>query len=322
MRKVITLSLATLFCIHFIAEASDLLTITSGKDNTIIQTSTESLANSTGDIFAGRTNQDGTATATTSIRRGLIYFDLSSSALTGASIDSVRLYLYFNKTSGVGTKVTLHKVITNWTEGTSYYNGGAGSTTLTDKDVTWLAASYNATNPSLSSLWTNPGGDFGTTISASSYVGTINEYGTVSWSSATMKAEVAAWIASPITNFGWLLQGDESTGQTIKQFSSHETSTVANRPLLKVYYSKISALQEIEDGSLHFSVYPNPATDQVTVRFAEKNQKKILIYNLFGSIVKTVESTNGFQTTIGLSDIKSGVYLIKVGTKTERLIVK
>jgi hypothetical protein len=307
---------------YMIASASNVVNIRASKDNTLIQSAGGLLANSTGDVFAGRTNQDGTATATTSIRRGLVYFDMSSEELAHATIDSVRLYMYFSKTSGVGTQVTLHKVTTDWTEGTSYYNGGAGTTTLTDKDVTWLAASYNATTPSASSLWTTAGGDFEATSEATTYVGTSSQYGFVSWSSASMKNDVTEWIASPTRNYGWLLKGDESTGQTSKQFSSHENSTEGNRPLLKVYYTKPSTTDIQSLANVSFSTYPNPATDHISVRFAERNQERILIYNLCGGMVKIVEPNNGLQTTIGLSDIKTGIYLMKVGTQTAKLVVK
>lgn len=321
MRTIFTFSLVTLLSIYSIVNASNLVTITSGKDNTIIQSATGSLANSTGDIYVGRTNQDGTGTAVLSIRRGLVYFDIASYVPAGATIDSVRLNMYFSKTSGVGTNVMLHQTLTDWGEGTSYFNGGSGAQASTD-DVTWLYTFYNATTPTSSPAWTTPGGDFDATVTATSFAGTSSQYGTVSWSSTTMASQVATWLASPATNYGWLIQGNESTGQTAKQFSSHENATVANRPILKVYYSISTTTDLTSLAKASFSTYPNPATDRVTVRFAEKNQEKIVIYNLCGSIVKTIEPGNYLQTTISLSGIQSGVYLIKAGVQTTRLIIK
>src|SRR5262245_15055628 len=62
-------------------------------DNTIIQATdiTKQLSNGLGDIFVGRTNQDGQGPATISIRRGLIQFDVASKIPAGAKITSVSL---------------------------------------------------------------------------------------------------------------------------------------------------------------------------------------------------------------------------------------
>src|SRR5262245_11524642 len=58
------------------------------KDNTIIQTTSASaqLSNGTGDLFVGRTNQDGQGPATISIRRGLLEFNLAAPGIGGLSI--------------------------------------------------------------------------------------------------------------------------------------------------------------------------------------------------------------------------------------------
>jgi len=127
MKLIFTFSLVILLSICSIVKASNSVTITSGRADSIIQSVTGSLANSTGDIYVGRTNQDGTGTAVLSIRRELVYFDIASNVPSGATIDSVRLNMYFSKTSGVGTNVMLHKVNTNWGEGTSSFNGESGA---------------------------------------------------------------------------------------------------------------------------------------------------------------------------------------------------
>ena len=322
MKTIFTFSLVTLLCICSIAKASDLVTITSSKDNSIIQSATGSLANSTGDIYVGRTNQDGTGTAVLSIRRGLVYFDIASNVPSGATIDSVRLNMYFSKTSGVGTNVMLHKVSTNWGEGTSYFNGGSGAAAGTN-DVTWLYTFYNATTPTSSPAWTTPGGDFAATVSATSFAGTSSQYGIVSWRSETMKTEVSAWLTDASTNYGWLLQGDESTGQTAKQFSSHENATVANRPILKVYYTAIGTTTGLNSElAASFSTYPNPATDFVNVNFSKTSSEKVYIYNTCGALMKVVQANNEDKLTIPLSGINKGIYLIKVGSQTTKLVVK
>lgn len=323
IRTIFTLGLLAL--VSFGASANDMVSITCTKDNTIIQSATGVLSNALNFLTAGRTNQDGTGAVSLSIRRALVYFDIASNVPANATIDSVRLSMYFSKTSGIGTAVDLHRVQKDWGEGTSTQSGGQGAA-ATQNDVTWLYTFYNATAPASSPVWSTPGGDFDATASASTYAGIgttgVEAYGIKTWSSATMTSEVERWLTAPATNFGWLLQGNESTGQTSKQFLSRENGTAETVPILKVYYTKSTAndIQSLEANT--FSIYPNPTTDQVTVRFAEKNQEQILIYNLCGSIVKSVEQSNGLQTTIRLSDIKPGVYLVKAGVQTSKLVVK
>ena len=45
-----------------------------------------------------------------------------------------------------------------------------------------------------------------------------------------MVADVQDWLDNPAANFGWLLQGDESHGQTAKRFNSGESTTGSNVP--------------------------------------------------------------------------------------------
>ena len=326
MRTIFTFGLVAILSICSVANASDLATITTTKDNNIIQSATGVLSNALNVLTAGRTNQDAGAPVL-SIRRALVYFDIAANVPSNATIDSVRLSMYFSKTSGAGTSVDLHKLLKDWGEGTSSFSGGQGAP-ASQNDVTWLYTFYNATTPTSSPVWSTPGGDFDATVSATTYAGTgvgttgIEAYGLKSWASSTMTSEVQSWLTTPATNFGWLLQGDESKGQTAKQFLSRENGVAANCPILKVYYTKSGTTDIQSLATVTFSTYPNPATDHVTVRFAKNNQERILIYNLCGGIVKTVEPSNELQTTISLSDIKTGIYLIKVGAKTSRLIVK
>jgi len=60
------------------------------------------------------------------------------------------------------------------------------------------------------------------------------------------------------------------------------------------------------------SIYPNPATNNLTIETTEKSE--IEISNIAGQILKTFNTTEK-QTTIDVSNLPSGVYIIKAKTE-------
>ncbi|MBP3253781.1 MAG: leucine-rich repeat domain-containing protein [Bacteroidales bacterium] len=77
-----------------------------------------------------------------------------------------------------------------------------------------------------------------------------------------------------------------------------------------------NALEEITDNN-SFSVYPNPANDEVVIRA----YGDAVIFNAQWQTVKIIKNINGFRK-INISGLESGVYYIKCGTLTKQLIVK
>lgn len=72
-----------------------------------------------------------------------------------------------------------------------------------------------------------------------------------------------------------------------------------------------------------FAVSPNPAKDFVTVTVGDNVLESIQLTDINGRIVKTV---NGASNQINVSDLSSGVYMMKItsdkGTATKKLIVE
>lgn len=68
-------------------------------------------------------------------------------------------------------------------------------------------------------------------------------------------------------------------------------------------------------------VYPNPATDMVTVA-ADEDITSIAIYNLAGALVKAQADINGTVATVNVADLASGAYIVKVNGTAVRLIKK
>lgn len=80
-----------------------------------------------------------------------------------------------------------------------------------------------------------------------------------------------------------------------------------------------------------FAIYPNPADDRVNVSFLNDNGNgdvQITIYNVLGqqAIAQTFRGGQNFKQSLDISQLQSGIYLIKVdngsATSTKKLIVK
>jgi hypothetical protein len=79
-----------------------------------------------------------------------------------------------------------------------------------------------------------------------------------------------------------------------------------------------------------FGIYPNPATDQVTIVFADNvDYQSITLVDLGGRIIKQLDdsySSNSLKVTMTTEGIASGAYFINVlsrtGVSTQRLIIE
>jgi hypothetical protein len=201
----------------------DSIKLTPTKDNSIFSEG-NNLSDGAGlFIYAGRTNNSSAV----QVRRALIKFDVSS-VPSNAQIQSVKLTLTTLKSAGslpTPHNFTLHKLLSNWGEGTSNGNGAGASATT--NDATWQNTFYPSSN------WITNGGYYVNTASATA-VG-IKEELTV-WSSTQMMSDVNTWISDPFANFGWLIKGEESVKGSAKAFASRENLSVYPRTLT-IYYS-------------------------------------------------------------------------------------
>jgi hypothetical protein len=183
------------------------------KDNSIYQSSaTADLSNGQGtSLFAG-------VTGTGSIRRGLLAFNMSTIP-QGATITSVTLTMYLNRTAAQTEAVALHKVLADWGEGASNAGelGGAGAPSAPG-DASWNYRFYNTAR------WSQVGGDFTASPSASTTISV--PLVTYTWgSSAALVADVQSWVDHPGENFGWMIRGDETALGNAMRFDSREGTT-------------------------------------------------------------------------------------------------
>lgn len=180
--------------------------------------------NGAGDsLFAGN-NASGQA------RRSLFRFDVASAIPSGATIASVSPSLFLAQAISGDSTLTLHRVANSWGEGGSVGSGNGAPATV--GDATWTYRAFDT------SSWTLAGGDFVTTASGSTTVGsTLQSY---SWPSTTgLVADVQGWLDAPSSNFGWILLGDEAHARVAKRFESRETSDASHQPKLTISYTPV-----------------------------------------------------------------------------------
>jgi len=213
-----------LFLFLALPAAAETVFIEAGRDNTLIEDPAGAFSNGAGPgFFVGRNNQPEGL----SIRRGVIFFELAGVIPGNAVIQSVSLRLYQDANNADQRLVSLHRLLDDWGEGTSFSSGGGGAA-ATAGDATWLYSFY----PQI--FWSHEGGNFTGQSSGRQFVGGPGFY---TWEStdALMK-DVGFWLRKPNKNFGWIIVGDEDAPQTVKRFASRENLTLEFRPRLEVTY--------------------------------------------------------------------------------------
>lgn len=191
-------------------------------DNTLYQSVNGDLSNGAGPgIFVG-------LTATGSIRRAVLRFDVAAALPAGAKVLSARLDLNVaQSTVALPIAMTGHRVLQSWGEGTSIaVGGGGGGAPATTNDATWLYRFWNT------SQWTTPGGDFAASPSFTAAMPTLGAFSTDL--SRAAAADVQSWLDTPATNFGWLLRTNEQLPSTAHRLDSRESPGL--KPSLSVTY--------------------------------------------------------------------------------------
>lgn len=213
------------------AGSADVVVLGTLKDATLYSDDDTSANGAGSRIFSGNTDAGAQ-------RRALLEFDVAGNVPAGATINSVTLQLFVNRSQIAGTRtVELRRLLTSWSEGPSDPSGqeGGGESAQLG-DVTWRYTNYDPGNEPGSPQWTSLGGDFSATQSAQTTVAA--EGTTPTWSSAQMEADVQSWLDAPAGNFGWLLKDTSNSGTgTAKRYGSRENNKVEQRPQLTIDFT-------------------------------------------------------------------------------------
>ncbi|NOX59181.1 MAG: multicopper oxidase family protein [Planctomycetes bacterium] len=230
----ISFSLKTLGCVMAIAAWSGLaqaavVNLSPVKDTTLYGES-DTLSNGSGAHFFSGSTGGG------NVRRGLLAFDIAGSIPAGSTINSASLTLSMSRSQGSTEFVSLHRLLTDWGEGTSNAPGNeGGGTTAADNDATWRYTFFVSANPPSSPAWSSLGGDF---VGSSSAFTTVIGIGFYTWgSTTTMESDVQGWLDSPASSLGWILIGNEKASFSAKRFDSRNHATSSVRPVLTIDFT-------------------------------------------------------------------------------------
>ena len=289
--------------------AQDEVDLNPTRDNTLYEHESGDLSNGAGGhLFVGRVGPG----ASGMIRRAVLAFDVGSAVPEGATVTNVVLTLSMSRTTSGTHATTLHRLTSDWGEGTSDASAvGSGEegigTAAASGDATWIHTFFD------SETWQTPGGDFVETPTADFDVDALGEY-TVT--SAEMIDDVQQWLDDPATNFGWILLGDEESESTTKRFDSRSHESEENRPRLTITYSTSTSAEtpELPSAAIISGNYPNPFSDETTLSFELERPQSVSIrlYDLLGREVKTLGgghlSGGRHEVTVSSSELSAGTY--------------
>ncbi|MDX2147517.1 MAG: DNRLRE domain-containing protein [Planctomycetota bacterium] len=220
--------------------AADQIELLPVADNTLYQGEPGLVSNGSGQfLFVGNT-------ANFEIRRALVRFDLGAIP-PGAAIDEAELRIVATRLSAPPNSIAAHVALAAWGEGASdaLEQEGTGAPAAPG-DATWTFAFFS-TVP-----WA-PGGVFRAAPSAAASVPTTPTV--VSLTSPALVDDVRAWVASPTTNFGWMLRGTETRNRTAVQLASRESPDASTRPRLIVTFTPQCPADFNGDGQPDFFDY-------------------------------------------------------------------
>ena len=81
------------------------------------------------------------------------------------------------------------------------------------------------------------------------------------------------------------------------------------RPIFGARYPFTIGVDEVNN-NFEFNLYPNPATDEITIQLPFEKKSKYQIINLVGEIIQEGDMTN--SKTISVETISSGIYFIRI----------
>ena len=119
-------------------------------------------------------------------------------------------------------------------------------------------------------------------------------------------------------------------GGSGKDYEDQESISISANLVLNAQWVDYSSIVEKSNHS-YIQIIPNPANDYVDLRFTISGdgvvyaRSEIVFYNVFGQLVKSVPLSgeivdNTLTQRISIADLNKGIYFVKIGTETVKLV--
>lgn len=104
-----------------------------------------------------------------------------------------------------------------------------------------------------------------------------------------------------------------SIGQTVYSTYKESNGSVSEGVQQPYEISLITGIEEAKDISLEFLIYPNPATDFLTLKINNYEMVDLiyLLYDINGTILKNSKIESN-EITISMQNLKASIYFLKV----------
>ena len=83
----------------------------------------------------------------------------------------------------------------------------------------------------------------------------------------------------------------------------------------EIYIDQYTGIGNLQSNDNQLKLYPNPANDYLNVSFQSNGNATISIFNATGQLVRQFNSTTTGNTTINVSDLQKGVYILQIETE-------
>ncbi|OBX22773.1 MULTISPECIES: PQQ-dependent sugar dehydrogenase [Bizionia] len=121
-------------------------------------------------------------------------------------------------------------------------------------------------------------------------------------------------FTEPFNNKGWTTFGEDMAGELY-------IAATSTGEIFKIIDTNLS----VDENNLKtIKVYPNPATDSVSIdAFSASNTlSEVVIYDVHGKRIKTISNINKQHVNISVSSISSGLYFIEISDSNQNISTK
>lgn len=148
----------------------------------------------------------------------------------------------------------------------------------------------------------------GQSISSAQLGAIVGSPVTINTSSFVNGDRVYVWCLGSAENPNTLLGGDDN-----------DANNNNNRDFFKI--GQNSSLTELDLNEV--VMYPNPSSNLVTIDFSSNYQSlNVVVYDLTGQIVRTVQDKNGSSISVSIHDLAAGIYQVAIQTEMGQVVRK